>query len=53
VKVPIGLFQGRFSGIEAKVEGELDDWFELAEVAEVFVQACRAPKTVEDTEKAG
>ena len=53
VKVPIGRFSSsRLSGIEAKVEGELEEWFELAEFAAAFVQACRAPKTIEGTEKA-
>jgi hypothetical protein len=48
VKVPIGRFSAsRLSGIEAKFEGELEEWFELAEVAAAFVRACRAPKTIE------
>jgi hypothetical protein len=49
VKVPISRFQGRFSGIEANVEGDLWDWFELSEVAKAFVVTCRAPKTIEGT----
>lgn len=47
VKVPIARFQGRFSGMEGKVEGELEDWFELSEVVATFVRACRAPKTID------
>lgn len=41
-KVKVRYTQGRSS----KFEGKLDDHYELTETADAFVQACRAPKTV-------
>jgi hypothetical protein len=33
VKVPVSRFQGKISGIEAQVEGELEQWYELKDAA--------------------
>jgi hypothetical protein len=42
-KVKVRYTQGRSS----KFEGKLDDHYELTESADLFVQACRAPKTID------
>lgn len=42
-KVKVRYTQGRSS----KFEGTLDDHYELTESADLFVQACRAPKTID------
>jgi TonB family protein len=44
-KVKVRFTQGRSS----KFEGKLDDHYELTESADPFVQACRAPKTIDAT----
>ena len=47
-KVKIRFAQGRSS----KFEGKLDDHYELTESADLFVQACRAPKTIDAQQSA-
>lgn len=42
-KIKVRLTQGR----SAKFEGDLDSHYELTESADAFVQACRAPKTID------
>jgi len=47
VRVPISRFTRWDSRIEADFDGQLSDWYLLTDVAEAFVEACRAPKTID------
>lgn len=48
IKVKVPRFDmSKHPGVEADVQGDLGDYYILTEVAKAFVQACRAPKTID------
>jgi hypothetical protein len=51
VKVKVPRFDmTKHPGVEADFSGDVDDYYVLTDIAKTFVQACRAPKTIEGTQ---